>query len=274
MIVTAEWTSVVALQVVDALVAGIKRLSTRDGILLAGLFYLLNAVTGVVNALVVSAPTAPMSGPGTGPGSVAGTPPSPEALLPALGVVFGLSLVSGLVSVVLTIGALRSFVTETRLSVALTTRNLPLAFLNYVVGGLVYAILVLVGLVLLVVPGIAVMVVLAFWTVLVAVEDESFIAAFGDSWQLTEGSRLQLFGLGLLVVVVGFLISLPFAAVSGIVGFVTGGGTAAQVLSALVSPLGSAITTVITLGVISAAYRQLTTDGTDTGTAVSSRKSL
>ncbi len=250
-----------ALQIVDALSTGIRRLLTRDGLVLVGLFYLLNAVSGLLNALLVPTPSGPA--PGMGPG--AGSPPSPEALLPGLGAAFALSLLAGLASVVLAIGALRAFVTDTRLSSALVARNLPLAFVNYVVGGIAYAVLVLVGLALLVVPGLFVMVVLAFWTVFVAVEDQNFVAAFGDSWRLTEDNRLRLFGLGLLVVVVAFLISLPFAAVSGIIGFVAGGGTVGRVLGALVGPAGSAITTVITLGVVAAAYRQLTTGGVGAG---------
>jgi hypothetical protein len=254
----ADLAAGVALQIVDALSAGIGRLVTRDGLVLAGLFYLVGAASGVLNALLIPTP----AGPGPGAGPAAGPPPSPEALLPALGAAFGLSLLAGLVSVALTIGALRAFVTDTRLSPALVARNLPLAFVNYVVGGIAYGVVVSIGLVLLIVPGLFLMVVLAFWTVFVAVEDENFVAAFGDSWRLTEDSRIRLFGLGLVVVAVAFLVSLPFAAVSAIVGLVAGGGTAAQVLSALVSPAGSAITTVITLGVVTAAYRQLTAGGT------------
>ena len=259
-----------ALQIVDALSTGIGRLATRDGLVLAGVFYLLGAASGVLNALLI--PTPAGAGPGAGAGPAAGAPPSLEALLPALGAAFALSLLTGVVSVVVTIGALRAFVTDTRLSTALVARNLPLALGNYVVGGIVYGVIVLVGLFLLVVPGLFAMVVLAFWTVFVAVEDENFVAAFGDSWRLTEGNRVRLFGLGLLVVAVGFLISLPFAAVSGLVGFVAGGGTVAQVVSALVSPAGSAVTTVITLGVVTAAYRQLTAGAT--GAAAGSKAPL
>jgi hypothetical protein len=265
----ARHLSGVALQIVDALSSGIGRLATRDGLILVGLFYVLNAVSGVANALVLPSPAGPGMGPGSpGSGPGAGAPPAPETLLPSLGAALGLSLVVTLVSVVLTIGALRAFVTDATLSTELFVRNLPLAFLNYLVGGVVYAVVVLLGLVLLVVPGIFAMVVLAFWTVLVAVEDENFVAAFGDSWRLTDGSRLRLFALGLVAVVVAVLVSLPFGLVGAIVGFLTGGGTVAQVVSALVGPIGSAITTVFTLGTLAAAYRQLTTDGgANAGTA-------
>lgn len=254
-----------ALQIVDALSSGIGRLATRDGLVLAGLFYLLNAVSGVANTLLVPGPTGlgPGAGVGPGVGPGAGAPPAPETLLPSLGAVVGLSLAAALVSVVLTIGALRAFVTGATLSPALFVRNLPLAFLNYVVGGVVYGLLVFIGLVLLVVPGLVVLVVLAFWTVFVAVEDENFLAAFGDSWQLTDGSRLRLFALGLAVLALAFLVSLPFGLVSGAVGLLTGGGTVARLVGALVGPIGSAITTVVTLGTVAAAYRQLTTDDGD-----------
>jgi hypothetical protein len=258
------------LRIADALSDGIGRLTTRDGLLLAGLLYAITVLNGVLNAVLLGG-----RGDGVGPGAGTGVPGAsgaapvggPGALVPSSGAAFGLSLLLGLASAVVVIGALRVFVTGEELSEASFTRNLPLALVNYVLGGIVYAVVVTIGLALLVLPGIFLMVVLGFWTVYVAVEDRSFPSAFGDSWRLTEGNRLRLFGLGLAVVVVGIAVSIPFALVSGAIGVLFGGGVVARVVGATVSGVGSAITTVITLGTLAAAYRQLATGATATGTS-------
>jgi hypothetical protein len=232
-------------------------LATREGLVLAGVFYLLSATGGVVSALLVPTPAAPGAGGGLSGGVGAGQPPTPEAFVPALGATLVVSVLTTLATVVFVVGTLRIFVEERPISADPFVRNLPLAFLNYVLGGVVYAVLVLVGLLFLVVPGVFLMIVLAFWTVFVAVEDENFVSAFAESWRLTRGNRLRILGLGVVAVVLSIVISIPFSAVSGAIGFLAGGGTVARSVGALVGAAGSALTTIITLGIVAAAYRQL-----------------
>lgn len=248
-----------SVQIIGALSDGVGKVATREGFILLSLFYVLSAVSGVINALLLpgSPSTVETS---TGPIPAAGTQPSFESLLPALSAALALSLLIGLISVILTIGALRIFVTGESLSSEVFTRNLPLVFINYTLGGIIYTIIVGLGLIFLIIPGIFFMITLVFWTIFVAVEDENFVSAFGDSWRLTKGSRLQLFGLGLVVTVVGVPISAPFGLVSSGVVLLAGGGTAAQVVSSLIGPIGSVITTMVTLGTLAAAYHQLTPD--------------
>lgn len=251
------------LRIIDALSSGLARLTTRDGLVLAAIFYALSALNGVLNAAILGgARSAPAPGAGVpgGPGAAPGV--DPGALLPSFGTAFVVSLLFGVASAAVAIGAIRAFVTGADLSAELFTRNLPLALVNYVAGGFVYAVLVSIGFVLLVLPGIFLMVVLAFWTVYVAVEDENFVSAFAESWRLTDGNRLRLFGLGVALVVVGVVITIPFGLVSGVIGFATGGGVAGQVVGALIGQVGSAITTILALGTLAAAYDQLTPGAT------------
>lgn len=95
---------------------------------------------------------------------------------------------------------------------------------------------------------------------------ETVSADTKDSWGLTRGHRLRLFLLGVAVVVIAIVVSALFG-VAGIVGGVIG---------TVIAQIGSALTTVFTLGTLAAAYEQLvtlpteeSTGTTDTGTATS-----
>jgi uncharacterized membrane protein len=121
--------------------------------------------------------------------------------------------------------------------------------LNFFVGTIVFGIIVAIGLVFLVIPGIFLLVTLAFWAVFVAVDDRNFIEGMQESWALTRGSRFQLFLLGLAVVLVNILVSVVFG-----IGGLTGG-----VAEVLVTEFSGAVTTIFSLATLAAAYNQLTT---------------
>jgi hypothetical protein len=70
---------------------------------------------------------------------------------------------------------------------------------------------VAVGVVFLIVPGVVLFVALAFWFVYVAVEDESFVDGFRDSWALTRGEWLDLTLLLIGVVLVAAVVNAAFA---------------------------------------------------------------
>ena len=232
-----------------ALKRGVNRTVARNGLLLAGVLFVISTINEIVGfgvalrlrgALPMSALPTNFPFPGD-------TSAALFAVNPAVGAV--VSLLAGLATVVLTIGALRTFVSDEteRLPREHFTENVVWPGLNFIVGAIVFAVLVAFGFVLFVVPGIFLLVALAFWAVYVAVEDENFVAAMQDSWGLTRGHRLRLFLLGVAVAVVAIVVSAVFG-VAGIVGGVVG---------VIVTQIGSALTTVFTLATLAAAYEQL-----------------
>jgi hypothetical protein len=85
------------------------------------------------------------------------------------------------------------------------TRRAVWVFFNYLVGGLAFGVLVLLGTVLLVIPGIFAYVSFIFMVFFVAVEDEDFVTALRRSWRLSRGERLRIFAL-LAVLLVAFTV--------------------------------------------------------------------
>lgn len=125
-----------------------------------------------------------------------------EALL---GILLGLWLVR----VVLRIGAIRWFVgdPDRPLAAELFADRLGWTVLNLVAGTVLYGAAVLVGLVLLVVPGVFLAVALFFFNYEVVVEGENAVNALANSWSLTDGHRLRLFLLGALFAALGLAVS-------------------------------------------------------------------
>ncbi|MFC7199261.1 hypothetical protein [Halospeciosus flavus] len=223
--------------------------SPANGLLLVAISYVLN----VVNAA-------------TGPRTAAFPDQAPfpagaaQPLVPVpLAVDAVLSLLVGVVGMVVTIAALRLFVGEETesLSVDLFTRNGVWALLNFVAGTIVFGIVVFVGFLLLVVPGIFLLTTLFYWPVFVAVEDENFAEALQSSWELTKGSRLRVFLLGVVFFVVAFVVSVVFglpAVLLGPVGF-------------LVTAVGTSFVAILGNAVLASAYLQLQAEdgSTDAG---------
>ncbi|GAA0523889.1 hypothetical protein SAMN04488066_106137 [Halorubrum aquaticum] len=133
------------------------------------------------------------------------------------------------------------------------TRNIVPVLLNSLVGGLIYGVLMFVGSVLFVIPGIIAYVAFIFMIVYVAVEDKNFIAGFRDSWQLTRGHWLRLFGL-LLVVVAGIgLISGVLTAITSLVV----GAIAGQAMGILLSGVVGLPFSLLILATLAEAFTQL-----------------
>jgi hypothetical protein len=233
---------------------GIDRTVARNGLLLASVLFVVstvNAVVGLgVQRWVASRGVFPTGVPfsrGTDPALSREVGAALFAVPPAIGAI--VSLLAGLATIVLVIGALRTFVSDEteRLSREQFTRNVVWPGLNFLVGTVVFGVVVALGFVFFVVPGIFLLVALVFWTVFVAVEDRNFVEAMQASWGLTRGHRLRLFLLGVAVAVVGLVVSAVFG-VAGLVGGVVG---------VVFAQAASALTTVFTLATLAAAYEQL-----------------
>lgn len=202
-----------ALRIMDAARDGASRTFAKNGLLFVAALFLLN-LGGAFLGLRYTATD----------GALMGSTGNPVAT-GVLGAVF--TLVSLAVSII----AIRTFVSDETETIPdeYVRRNMGLAMLHMIVGGVIFAIIVLAGLALLVVPGVYLLLGLFFWSVRVAVEDESFIEAMQQSWNLTHGHKWQLFGLLLVLLVVNIAIGLlTLAAGPGSMGGIIVG----QVLSA------------------------------------------
>ncbi|TYL35916.1 hypothetical protein CV102_25225 [Natronococcus pandeyae] len=211
---------------------GIERTLARNGLLLVLAFFVIAAVQTLFTPV----------------GSELEPNASPIVGGPAIG--WLVATVASLLGLYLTIVALRTFVTDERDTIPdAALRDRPVwTFLNVLVGYIVFTIVVAVGLVLLIVPGLFLLVALWFFDVYVAVEDDDFVTGMQRSWSLTSGHRLSLFGLGVAVILIIAAISVPFSILEAIVG---------GVLGSLIAQLGGAFTAVYIYATTAVAFTQL-----------------
>jgi hypothetical protein len=235
-----------SLEVVDTLKGGLEETFTSRGLKFIGLAYLINLVSSISSQSLFS-----QLGLYEGMGS-AYTMTS-LALEGPMALWTGLSLIASLAGLWLTIGVLRNFVNNRseEIDTDFFTENLGMTFLNLFIGTIVFSLIVGLGFVLLVIPGIFLLVSLIFWTVYVAVEDENFIEAMKSSWNLAKGNRIDLLLIGVGTVVVGLLATFIAGIPGAIIWFVGPG------LSALITMAANAFGTVFTLATLAHAYRQL-----------------
>jgi hypothetical protein len=168
---------------------------------------------------------------------------SPLAVGLSPGIATGGLLVLALLAEAVSIVAVRVFATAETDAIPgdLATDNIVFATLNGFVGKVVVWGLILLGLVFLVIPGLAFAVLFYFLRQEIALENKNFVQAMADSWRLTKGYRIEVFLLGVVLIVVSRLEDVS----SGIVGLVstTGGAVAAAAVGSLLSVFGAAVVT-------------------------------
>jgi len=240
-----------SLQIGPALRSGADKLLSRTGaILLAAYIALTAAILPLSNTMIVRIyETA---------GLTEATGAIPLALGVPLSVAVGGYLLGAVVGAYLSVVGMRTFVDGDggQFPSGAFTRNVPLALVNVLVGGFVYFLLMTVGFVLLVVPGIIAYVAFLFMLPYVAVEDRNFVGALRSSYRLSRGNWLMLFVLVVLV----FAVASVLGGLGGLVSGLLLPPAAGQLVSvALTSPVS-----LFSLAVIAAAFEQLrAADGTD-----------
>jgi hypothetical protein len=239
-----------ALQISSALEEAGYRLFSRTGAILLGAFFALmiglQALFNTIMAITL-----------TRLGLGEATAALPLTLDIPLSVAGAGVAVGSVVSLYLTIVSFRTFVAGARDSFpdGAFTRNVPLAMVNVFVGGIVYGLLVFIGSLLLVIPGIFAYVVFIFMMPYVIVDDRNFVAALKESYQLTEGDRLALFGLLFIVIAAAALVG----GIVRLVGALALPQSATQLPTVVIQPLVSLYST----AVIAVAFEQLrSADGT------------
>jgi len=231
------------------------RFVSRAGLLLVAAYLLLMipyqlSINGLFAALFVRL--------GVPDAQIGVTYPAPTA-------VYGVAILALLVLMsALSVVAVRTFVAgkTRRIPREFYTRRMLWAAGNLIVGGFVFGLLVFLGTLALVLPGIVAYVGFVFMTMYVAVEDEHFVAALKHSWQLARTDFLTV-GLLVLVLVVGA------GVVGGLFGALAGFGAVAAgiprqsvnvVTSALFAPLS-----LFMLAILSTAFDHLRSGADDGG---------
>jgi len=244
-----------SLQLGDALREGARNLRSRTGAVLLGTYVaLMGAFLTVSNTLIAALYRT------VGLAEVADA--LPLVLDVPLAVAGGGYLLGIVVATYHSLVAIRTFVADAGDSfpAGALTRNVPLAILNVLVGGIVYGLLVTVGTIALVVPGVVAYVAFLFMLPYIAVEDRNFVGALRSSYRLSKGHWPMLFALVVIVVSAASLLG-------GVVGL----------LSALALPpaVGQVAIVVVqapaslyTVAVVAAAFNQLRDSETDPSGAV------
>ncbi|MDV7351263.1 MULTISPECIES: hypothetical protein [Halorubrum] len=235
------------LNIGSSLAGGIRRVANRNGLLLMVAYLIIGAAWQIP---FYSAVVTGLEQSGT---------PTENVALPSIDAPLAVSVSAAILMLLglqwLTVVTIRTFVGgHTRaIPSEYYTRNIVPVLLNSLVGGLIYGVLMFVGSVLFVIPGIIAYVAFIFMIVYVAVEDKNFIAGFRDSWQLTRGHWLRLFGL-LLVVVAGIgLISGVLTAITSLVV----GAIAGQAMGILLSGVVGLPFSLLILATLAEAFTQL-----------------
>lgn len=162
-----------------------------------------------------------------------------------------LVLVAFLFGMVIFLAATRAFTRDShsrgRVSAALFTRRIAPALVSAIIANVIVSLAVMIGFVLLIVPGLFLAVSFTFVVFAIGVEDAGPIEALRRSWELTSGNRWRLFALVLIVGVATGLLG----SVGSLVSIVN--QPIGQVVSLLITaPLG-----VLSYGVLADAYVQL-----------------
>lgn len=175
----------------------------------------------------------------------------------------GVLLLSWLGYLVISIAALRWFYPASiqPLSFDLVSRNLGSAILNLIIGGILFAIAWLVGLLFFIIPGIFIFVVLIYYYTGITIEDRSFISAMSRSNEVTKGNRWQVFFLYLVVFVLAMVISPIGFTVQLIDPFI--GQTVTVVLNSFIGLFFFGITAVSFRYLVEAQQPQIDVDDSD-----------
>ncbi|MUV60042.1 hypothetical protein GJ634_04465 [Halobacterium sp. CBA1126] len=185
--------------------------------------------------------------------------PTDEIGLPVIDAPFVLLVVTAVLSLLalqyLTIIALRTFVGghTTTIPREYYTRNVLFVLVNSILGSLAFGILVTVGSIFLIVPGIIAYVAFLFMIVYITVEDQNFITALQSSWTLTRGHWLSIFGL----LVILFVVLGIFTGILSVVVRLAITAAASQSVGTLVSGVMTLPFSLLVLGILAEAYTQL-----------------
>jgi hypothetical protein len=230
-----------ALQLIDAVTDGTRRVLTRTGGILLGLLLAqqLLLVTSINTLLAAELPPAATDVIGLTipiPGTVAGA------------ILLGTFLFSGVYFVVLSRAFARPMSQLSSFPKELYTRRIGRATFSTLVGGIVVFVAVMIGFAFLFLPGLFLAACFLFFIFAVGVEDRGVLGALKRSWGLSKGNRLRLVAIVLISAIVGTLVGLV-PTVLQLAG--------AAALGDLVTILTNSVLFTFVYGITASAYLQL-----------------
>ncbi|GGJ15297.1 hypothetical protein GCM10008995_26400 [Halobellus salinus] len=169
------------------------------------------------------------------------------------GILAGSSLIVFVLLSYLTIVATRTFVAgkTTQLPTEFLQRQIPWVIANLIVGGIVFTLLLFIGSLLFVIPGLVAYLSLLFMTFFIAVDDDNFISAMTSSWHLTRGNWIRLFIL-LAIIIVPTAVGSALVSTASVMAF-GANSAASQIATGLISLPVS----ILILGVLAETFVQL-----------------
>jgi hypothetical protein len=262
-----------SLDIGDAISNALERTTERNGLVLVGVFALFQLVNTVVGQSFATAyftfiqgrfESMPGGGPGMSPGMDSGVFPfgpvgaaeMPLSLPIPLPVAALLMLALAVVVEGLRVVAIRVVASDERGSFPdAATDGLGLATLNAFVASIIVGVLVGIGFVFLLVPGLFLAVSFYFVRPAIALEDVNAVEALSRAWEVASGERIELF----LLLVVVWLLSLLASVPSAILGVVS------PLAGALVGVVVGAVVLVFSIGVATDAFLQLREESDEIG---------
>ena len=249
-----------SLDVVDAVKSGFDRLGTRNAVIIASMYFILNILNTSISDTLVSKFVSSM------PGSTG------FLIIPLIAA-----------SALLGVAALRLFATNERdvIPRAHYRENIGKPVLNVLVGGVAFGVILAAAFLVPLIPaflasfigstiaGIAagligvifsfglmvyLLIKLYFWTAAVAIDNQNFVEGFKTSWKLTEDDKLNTGLLLLSIVTISLILGVIFS-IPSLIGL--------TVVGAITTSIGSAIAGTLTAAILASAYLQLKSSEND-----------
>ncbi|MFB6196006.1 MAG: hypothetical protein ABEI80_07520 [Haloplanus sp.] len=247
-----------SLDIPAAIENGLARVPTRVAAILLVLYLVVGALSTVTSSTLGVVITEAIQGmmPAADPATPTptGGGQSPLALEVSLPVAVALFLVQVVIAQAVGVVTIRSFVSDARQSLPSgVTRRFGWVILNALVAGFVVNVLIGLGTILLIIPGIYLAVALYFVQFEVIVEDKNALDALRDGWELTKGERLSVFLLLLVLFAIGLVSAVPAFALSLM-------NVSPLAITGITIVLG-AVMGLISVSIAARAYVQLKPDG-------------
>jgi len=240
----------------NAIQKGLEKGFQRDSAILMGIFFAVSVISQVMGDTLMKN----LSENGTfGSQAQPFSQITMEQLVPlAVNLPTGVAAVggilTGLLSLTVTVGTVRMFLNEDmKLKTSHFTDNILWVLANIVAGGLLFSLALTAGFIAFIIPGIFLFASLFFWSFYVIDKDMNFFEAMKTAWNDTKGNRLRALGLLLIVFIGNAVFATVIGGTTSFIGTMAGGIAFGSVLGLL----PSAIAVVFTWAIFTEGYKQL-----------------